>query len=208
MDTRAGGASERGEIPVDANVGGAINRARTEVELAVGAHFIAPATIGSAAAAVVPVTIEAPAAVAPTTIEVAAVVAAPAIDELPDADRLLPLSAPERGLGGEISPILAREVTPDPAVELAPVLAHEVSRAPLSGSSPDVATRLLAEILALDLGNVTPIKALTLLHELQTRAREAVPWSSWMAELAGAREVRGVPPPAKTAKTPKPPEGR
>ena len=50
-----------------------------------------------------------------------------------------------------------------------------------------VAARLLAEILALDLGNLTPIRALTLLHELQTPAREAVPWSRWMASLAGAR---------------------
>ena len=32
-----------------------------------------------------------------------------------------------------------------------------------------VAARLLAEILALDLGNLTPIRALTLLHELQTQ---------------------------------------
>ena len=48
--------------------------------------------------------------------------------------------------------------------------------------------RLLAEILALDLGNLTPIRALTLLHELQTAAREAVPWTDWMANLAGARD--------------------
>jgi hypothetical protein len=68
---------------------------------------------------------------------------------------VLPLSAPERGPGGEVNP---------------------------------VAARLLAEILALDLGNLTPIRALTLLHELQTKAREAVPWSSWMASMAGARD--------------------
>jgi hypothetical protein len=70
------------------------------------------------------------------------------------------------------------EVTP------APIVAHR----PGEGISSDVATRLLAEILALDLGNLTPIRALTLLHELQTKAREAVPWSSWMAEIARARE--------------------
>jgi hypothetical protein len=51
-----------------------------------------------------------------------------------------------------------------------------------------VAARLLAEVLALDLGTMTPIRALTLLHELQTQAREAVPWSSWMASMAGARD--------------------
>ena len=50
-----------------------------------------------------------------------------------------------------------------------------------------VAAQMLAEILALDLGNTTPIRALTLLHELQTAAREAVPWTDWMANLAGAR---------------------
>jgi hypothetical protein len=55
-----------------------------------------------------------------------------------------------------------------------------------------VAARLLAEVLALDLGTMTPIRALTLLHELQTQAREAVPWSSWMASMAGA--VPHVPP--------------
>jgi len=54
--------------------------------------------------------------------------------------------------------------------------------------SSQVAARLLAEILALDLGNLTPIRALTLLHELQTAAREAVPWTDWMANLAGARD--------------------
>jgi hypothetical protein len=56
-----------------------------------------------------------------------------------------------------------------------------------SSAVPPVAARLLAEILALDLGNLTPIRALTLLHELQTSAREAVPWSDWMASMAGAR---------------------
>jgi hypothetical protein len=53
-----------------------------------------------------------------------------------------------------------------------------------------VAARLLAEILALDLGNLTPIRALTLLHELQTSAREAVPWNDWMASMAGARDTK------------------
>ena len=59
---------------------------------------------------------------------------------------------------------------------------------PRSEVSSQVAARLLAEILALDLGNLTPIRALTLLHELQTAAREAVPWSDWMANLAGAHD--------------------
>ena len=54
--------------------------------------------------------------------------------------------------------------------------------------SSQVAARLLAEILALDLGTMTPIRALTLLHELQTAAREAVPWTDWMANLAGAHD--------------------
>jgi hypothetical protein len=58
----------------------------------------------------------------------------------------------------------------------------------LSEVSAQVAARLLAEILALDLGNLTPIRALTLLHELQAAAREAVPWSDWLASLAGVRE--------------------
>ena len=67
------------------------------------------------------------------------------------------------------------------------------------GAAPsDVAARLLAEILALDLGNMTPIRALTLLHELQTAAREAVPWSDWMANLAGARV--GVTPAERMTK--------
>jgi hypothetical protein len=57
-----------------------------------------------------------------------------------------------------------------------------------AGHSVEVAARLLAEILALDLGNLTPIQALTLLHRLQTAAREAVPWNDWMANLAGARD--------------------
>jgi hypothetical protein len=56
-----------------------------------------------------------------------------------------------------------------------------------SEASSQVAARLLAEILALDLGNLTPVRALTLLHELQMQAREALPWSEWMADLAGAR---------------------
>jgi len=60
-----------------------------------------------------------------------------------------------------------------------------------------VAARLLAEILALDLGNLTPIRALTLLHDLQIAAREAVPWSDWMANLAGAR-VQVTPADKKT----------
>ncbi len=63
-----------------------------------------------------------------------------------------------------------------------------VVREPGAGTevSSQVAARLLAEILALDLGNLTPIRALTLLYELQTAAREAVPWNDWMANLAGA----------------------
>jgi DNA mismatch repair protein MutS len=66
------------------------------------------------------------------------------------------------------------------------------------GTSSQVAARLLAEILALDLGNLTPIRALTLLHELQTAAREALPWSAWMANLAGASV--DVPPDDKKTK--------
>jgi hypothetical protein len=61
---------------------------------------------------------------------------------------------------------------------------------PAAPGSDQVAAGLLAEILALDLGNLTPIRALTLLHELQTRAREAVPWRSWMASMAGARDQK------------------
>jgi hypothetical protein len=72
-----------------------------------------------------------------------------------------PIFAPRSGAGGE-------------------GLASEVSS--------QVAARLLAEILALDLGTLTPIRALTLLHELQAAAREALPWSAWMANLAGARD--------------------
>jgi hypothetical protein len=51
-----------------------------------------------------------------------------------------------------------------------------------------VAARLLAEILSLDLGNLTPIRALTLLHELQVAARDALPWSAWMTELTRGRD--------------------
>ncbi|MFN8635877.1 MAG: DNA mismatch repair protein MutS [Chloroflexota bacterium] len=54
-------------------------------------------------------------------------------------------------------------------------------------ASDDVASRLLAQVLALDLGNMTPLRALTLLHELQTAARQAVPWDTWMAEIARGR---------------------
>ena len=62
-------------------------------------------------------------------------------------------------------------------------------RRPSGGEvSSQVAARLLAEILALDLGTMTPIRALTLLYELQTAAREAVPWTDWMASMAGARD--------------------
>ena len=76
----------------------------------------------------------------------------------------------------------------------------EISHSPPPGGDvpSQVAARLLAEILALDLGNLTPIRALTLLHELQTAAREAVPWSDWMANLAGARVQ--VPPADKKTK--------
>ena len=76
----------------------------------------------------------------------------------------------------------------------------EISHSPPPGGDvpSQVAARLLAEILALDLGNLTPIRALTLLHELQTAAREAVPWSDWMANLAGARVQ--VPPADKKSK--------
>lgn len=60
---------------------------------------------------------------------------------------------------------------------------------PAAAVSGDVAARLLAEILALDLGNLTPIKALTLLHEMQQAARQAVPWNVWVAGLAGAQPM-------------------
>jgi hypothetical protein len=93
---------------------------------------------------------------APTPVAAPGPVNRPAVSESHATGHVLPLSAPERGLGGEVN--------------------------------PDIATRLLAEVLALDLGNLTPIRALTLLHELQKEARDAVPWSSWMAEIAGARE--------------------
>ena len=39
---------------------------------------------------------------------------------------------------------------------------------------------------------MTPIRALTLLHELQTAAREAVPWTDWMANLAGRSRSRAT----------------
>jgi hypothetical protein len=61
-------------------------------------------------------------------------------------------------------------------------------RAGTSAVPDQVAARLLAEILALDLGTMTPIRALTLLHELQTAARDALPWTTWMANMAGASE--------------------
>jgi hypothetical protein len=60
-----------------------------------------------------------------------------------------------------------------------------VGQMPVGDTSAQVAARLLAEILALDLGSLTPIRALTLLHDLQTAAREAVPWNDWMANLSG-----------------------
>ena len=74
-----------------------------------------------------------------------------------------------------------------PAISGSPGSAGLPEPAGAQASSPDVAARLLAEILALDLGTLTPIRALTLLHELQMIAREAVPWTQWMAEIARAR---------------------
>jgi DNA mismatch repair protein MutS len=82
--------------------------------------------------------------------------------------------------------------------------------APLTGAekgeAAEVGARLLAEILALDLGNTTPIRALTLLHELQVAARDALPWNVWMAEIAGAGPH--VPLLDKRANMPKLPERR
>jgi hypothetical protein len=52
-----------------------------------------------------------------------------------------------------------------------------------------VAARVLAELLALDLGNLTPLRALTLLHDMQSAAREALPWRAWVAELARSPET-------------------
>jgi len=95
-----------------------------------------------------------------------------------DDTQQLPLSRKrERGLGGEGRPATpggeGRPATPD-----------------VKGST-DVAARLLADVLALDLGNLTPIKALTLLHEMQVAARKAVPWNTWVAGLAGAQPQAG-----------------
>ena len=106
----------------------------------------------------------------------------------------LPPSAPERGSGGE--GYLLPE-SPEGAERKRNSAPHPPERS--RGDVPSqVGAKLLAEILALDLGNLTPIRALTLLHELQTAAREAVPWGDWMANLAGARVH--VPPADKKTK--------
>jgi hypothetical protein len=104
---------------------------------------------------------------------------AAAVAELAPEVTSAPIAAPETA---EVSsgPVAAPETGVAPPAPLAAPRAGEVAS--------DVAARLLAEILALDLGNLTPIRALTLLHDLQTKAREAVPWRSWMASMAGARD--------------------
>ena len=48
---------------------------------------------------------------------------------------------------------------------------------------------VLAELLALDLGNITPLRALNLLHDLQTTARSTLPWRSWLEELARSHQA-------------------
>jgi hypothetical protein len=98
---------------------------------------------------------------------------------------------PEDGyaVGPRPDPIEQAARLRSPAEEQPVQLRPEDGGAPAAAAGAEaVATRLLAEVLALDLGTMTPIRALTLLHELQTQAREAVPWSSWMASMAGARE--------------------
>ena len=52
-----------------------------------------------------------------------------------------------------------------------------------------VAAGVLAELLGLDLGNITPLRALNLLHDLQTTARSALPWRSWLEELARSHQA-------------------
>jgi len=50
-----------------------------------------------------------------------------------------------------------------------------------------VAARVLAELLALDLGSLTPIRALNLLHDLQSAARATLPWRAWVSDLTQSR---------------------
>jgi DNA mismatch repair protein MutS len=103
-----------------------------------------------------------------------------------------PHGRPDEGRGVGASP--ATPMADDNRADLLPLSGAERGRgdkgphgrSDLGGEvSTQVAARLLAEILALDLGSLTPIQALTLLHDLQTAAREAVPWNDWMANLSG-----------------------
>lgn len=96
----------------------------------------------------------------------------------------LPLGPLDRPEGRNGSP--PHPGTPPPTQTGAP---------PVTGPTSDVAAALLAEILALDIGTLTPVRALTLLHDLQAAARAAVPWQRWIADLAGARpaDTHGQP---------------
>jgi DNA mismatch repair protein MutS len=53
-----------------------------------------------------------------------------------------------------------------------------------------VAASVLAELLSLDLGSLTPIRALNLLHDLQSAARATLPWRSWLGDLTRTRSLR------------------
>ena len=55
------------------------------------------------------------------------------------------------------------------------------------------AARLLGELLALDLSNLTPLQALIRLHQLQETARRNVPWQAWLADLAGGNGTARQP---------------
>jgi len=48
---------------------------------------------------------------------------------------------------------------------------------------------VLAELLSLDLGSLTPIRALNLLHDLQSAARATLPWRSWLGDLTRPRSM-------------------
>ncbi len=48
------------------------------------------------------------------------------------------------------------------------------------------AARVLGDLLALDLSNVTPLQALNVLHAMQANARDSLPWREWLGSLTGS----------------------
>jgi DNA mismatch repair protein MutS len=112
----------------------------------------------------------------------------PLVLRLEDQEDLTPSPSPaRRRAGGEVFLEPGGEVTPEGWGEEA---SRPRSRVADNGSTYDgfatrspISQQLLADLLSLDLGNLTPIQALNLLHQWQTSARDSVPWKDWLAGL-------------------------